>query len=395
MTVPAVPTPTAPRRDAGIDALRGVAALSVLLFHLWLYALAAPPAVVRTPLDAVWSAGRLGLVLFFVLSGYLLYRPWVASRRSARPSPSVWPYAARRTARVVPAYLLAVGGAILLLHAAGGVPGVRLPPADTFWRFFVFAQNLSPATIMKLDPPLWTLAVEVAFYELLPFAGWWAMRLRRPWLVPAALLCAGLAYDAAIAGRGLSQPWTKALPALLPLFGAGMLLAHLPPGAWRSARARRTVLTVGVTLVVADIVWHQHGAGTAGAVLRDLPAAVGFALIVRVAEAADLKALPARALAAVGTVSFGLYLWHLPVLWALRAHGLLPLRPVLALPVVLGPSLLIATLSWRLLERPAIRAVRAASRGGGPLRPRPAAHGLTVHHRAVAVAERHVGAAGA
>lgn len=387
-------TPVAPRRAAGIDALRGVAALSVLLFHLWLYALAAPPAAVHTPLDELWSAGRLGLVLFFVLSGYLLYRPWVTARRSGRPAPSRWPYAVRRAARVVPAYLLAVVGAILLLRGAGSVPGVRLPPSDALWRFFVFAQNLSPATIMKLDPPLWTLAVEVAFYALLPAAGWAAMRVRRPWLVPGALLCAGLGYNAAIAGQGLSQPWTKALPALLPLFAAGMLLAHRPLRSGRTPRARRTALGVGVALVVADVVWHQHGAGTAGAVLRDLPAAIGFALIVHVVQDARLKSRPARALASVGTVSFGLYLWHLPVLWALRAHGLLPLDPVLALPVVLGPSLLIATLSWRLVERPAVRAVRRAPRAGRGLR-RPAAHGLTVEHRAVRVAERQLGAAGA
>lgn len=74
------------QRDGGLDLLRGVAALSVVLFHLWLYAQPAPPAVAHGLTDGLWSAGRLGLVLFFVLSGYLLYRPWVRARRNGTPA---------------------------------------------------------------------------------------------------------------------------------------------------------------------------------------------------------------------------------------------------------------------------------------------------------------------
>jgi peptidoglycan/LPS O-acetylase OafA/YrhL len=98
-------------------------------------------------------------------------------------------YARRRAARVLPAYSLALAGSIVVLAGAAGTPGVRVAPSDQLALFAVFAQNLGPATIIKLD--------------------------------------SGLLYDWAIAGHGLSQPWTKALPALLPLFAVGMLVAHL------------------------------------------------------------------------------------------------------------------------------------------------------------------------
>lgn len=346
-------------RDRGLDALRGVAALAVVFFHLWLYAKPAPSAAAHGAIDALWSAGRLGLVLFFVLSGYLLYRPWVAARRDAAAPPNMLTYLRRRAARVLPAYYLALGGSIVLLAGAAGTPGVRLAPTEQLPLFAIFAQNLNPATIMKLDPPMWTLAVEVAFYLLLPLLGALTLRVRRPVLVPTAALTIGLLYDWAIAGQGLSQPWTKALPALLPLFAAGMLIAHVPAAARPGTRVRGALLGLAALLVAADATWHQADGGYLGLVLRDLPAAAGFAaLIVCVRDANPGVNLVGRGLTALGTVSFGLYLWHVPVIWWLRSRHLLPLDPVLALPVVLAPSLMLAAASWYLVEQPVLRRAR-------------------------------------
>ncbi|HEX4673125.1 MAG TPA: acyltransferase family protein, partial [Solirubrobacteraceae bacterium] len=63
------------RRAAGLDGLRALAALSVVCFHVWLYRFPDPTRIRRSGLfDYVLSDFRLGLILFFVLSGYLLYR---------------------------------------------------------------------------------------------------------------------------------------------------------------------------------------------------------------------------------------------------------------------------------------------------------------------------------
>jgi peptidoglycan/LPS O-acetylase OafA/YrhL len=265
---------------------------------------------------------------------------------------------------VLPAYYIALAGSLVLLADAAGTPGVRLAPAELLPLFAVFAQNLNPATIMKVDPPMWTLVVEVAFYLVLPLFGAFTRRVRWPVMVPLVVLAGGLMYDLAIAGRRLSQPWTKALPALLPLFAVGMLLAHLPDALTLTRRARCALLAAAAGLIGADGAWHQAGAGYLGLVLRDLPAAAGCALLILAAR--DLTpgaTLARRVLAWIGTVSFGLYLWHVPVLWWLRSQHLLPLDPLTALPAVLGPSLVLAALSWHLVERPVMRrTARAAGR---------------------------------
>jgi len=61
-----------------------------------------------------------------------------------------------------------------------------------------------------------------------------------------------------------------------------------------------------------------------------------------------------RVLAGMGVISYGFYLWHVPVLVFLRGHGLLPLDPVLGTLVALGPVIAVSTLSWFALERPII-----------------------------------------
>src|SRR4051794_18067660 len=118
------------RRAAGLDGLRALAALSVLCFHAWLYGFDDPSAVERTSVfDKVMFEMRLGLIFFFVLSGYLLYRGFARAALTGDGRVNVRRYARRRGARIVPAYWVAMIGAIALLWPAAGPPGVRLPAA--------------------------------------------------------------------------------------------------------------------------------------------------------------------------------------------------------------------------------------------------------------------------
>src|SRR5947208_12435707 len=115
-------------RNRALDGLRGVAALSVLVFHVWDYARPVPHAVLDSPADYALNEGRLGLILFFVLSGFLLYRPWVRAVLRGTPNPQLGRYLICRAARIAPAYYLAVLGSVVLLWGASGTPGVHLPP---------------------------------------------------------------------------------------------------------------------------------------------------------------------------------------------------------------------------------------------------------------------------
>jgi acetyltransferase len=356
-------------RSTAVDALRGTAALGVFLFHAWLYTLPVPRAGDRdAPGDFALHELRLGLVLFFVLSGYLLYSPWAAGR-----TPQLGAYLRRRAARILPAYYVALFGSIALLWSLDGAPGVRLPPADGLPLFAVFAQNTSGSTVMKLDPPMWTLAVEVSFYLVLPLLGWLAMRVRRAFVVPLALVAIGVAFNLWLAFQRPGLPWVKSLPAMLPYFGCGMLAAVLVER-W-TPRRRWLLAGLGVSLIAADAVWHALTDASGGdtfwpTVVRDLPAGAGCAALLVALHGVRRVPRAVGALSALGLVSYGFYLWHVPVLLWLRAHALLPLDPAGAAVVGGAVSLALAVLSWYLVERPAIawarrrRDVRTTSQVG-------------------------------
>src|SRR5436190_11166693 len=206
------------RRTAGLDGLRAVAALSVLCFHAWLYGFDHPYSVTRdTVFDRVVFEFRLGLVFFFVLSGYLLYRAFARAALTGERRVDARHYAVRRIARIVPAYWLATIGAIALLWGGRGTPGIRLPAASDLPLFAVFVQNYSLDTILRLNPVTWTLCVEAAFYVLLPVLGAVAWRLgpRARWAqlgLIAALVPLGLVWNALVHEHGWSLIASKALP---------------------------------------------------------------------------------------------------------------------------------------------------------------------------------------
>jgi len=378
---PATPA-TSDHRSAAIDGLRAIAALTVLAYHAWLYSLPKARAGHRDSLlDQVVHEFRLGLVLFFVLSGFLLFRPWVRSalaRRATgptRPGPRTGAFYLRRAARIGPGYYAALLGSIALLWPLASMPGLRLPPAEDLWLFGVFGQNFTEATVLKLNPPLWTLAVEVTFYLVLPLLGWLALRLphahRRAvqLVVPAAFLAAGVGWNWWLAGKGYGIAPTKILPAMAPYFALGMAAAVLVEGHELGRRAVLVLVLAGSALVVADAAWAANEALTGShdltlRIVRDVPAAAGFAAIIA-AAAASTRRLPVlswRPLALVGLVSYGLYLWHVPLLIWLRAHGLLPGDVYGAFAVVILPALAFATVSWLVLERPAQRWAQRVTR---------------------------------
>jgi peptidoglycan/LPS O-acetylase OafA/YrhL len=358
----------AAERSTALDAARGVAALSVLVYHSWLYTRDQVSDTARASwTDYALHELRLGLVLFFVLSGFLLWRPWVAAGlgRRERRAGELHDYLVRRAARVLPAYYLALAGAIALVWPAGGTFGARLPSPGQLPLFLVFGENYAAGARMSLDPPMWTLVIEVSFYLLLPLAGALALRCApRRWaqaLVPLGLLAIGVWFNHAVAGRG-GAIVSKVLPAMLPYFAVGMLAALLLDGRVPARRAAAVLLGAGAALVLGDGVWQAHGAWSgshsyAYRIWRDLPAAVGFAAIVAVAASGSLARAARRRrrpLVALGTISYGVYLWHVPVLVAARHLGVLPLSTPLAALLALTVAGALATASWRWVERPSI-----------------------------------------
>jgi peptidoglycan/LPS O-acetylase OafA/YrhL len=156
---------------------------------------------------------------------------------------------------------------------------------------------------------------------------------------------------------------------MAPYFAVGMLAALLAYGRELDTRTARGLLAAGVGLVLFDAAWaavaaHGGSRDLTLHVLRDLVAACGFgAVLVAVTCGRAPRLLCARPLALVGLWSYGVYLWHVPLLLWLRGHGLLPDEAWAALAVVTPPTLLVAAASWRLLERPAQDWARRAAAG--------------------------------
>lgn len=380
---------TAARRDharrlAAVDGLRAVAALSVLAYHAWLYTKTDPNASHTDGLvDSVVHELRLGLVLFFVLTGFLLFQPWLRSVLDREPAPRLGGYLLRRGARILPAYYLALVGSVVLLWGHDAVPGVRMPDDSAdLWLFAVFGQNFTESTLLRLNPPMWTLAVEMTFYLALPVLGWLALRLRRhgragQLVVPVAFGLMGLAYNWHFAHQEVVvEPVSKILPAVAPYFALGMIAAVLSHGRAPGRRAVIALIGLGVAAVVADgawATWHAQAGSHAVElkIWRDDLAAVGFAAIVVAAAQArsPLRLLSAAPLAWIGRISYGIYLWHVPLMLWLRIEGLLPSSPLLALIAVLGPAILVAATSFHFVERPfQERARRATRRNDGVAR---------------------------
>jgi peptidoglycan/LPS O-acetylase OafA/YrhL len=115
-------------------------------------------------------------------------------------------------------------------------------------------------------------------------------------------------------------------------------------------------VVAGTLLICADAWWHHQGTGMTGHVVRDLPAALGFAAVVAAVAARPPAVLSRAPLRGLGTISYGLYLWHLPVLLWLRFEGLMPGGFVVPWLEVTALAALVACASWVLVERPAIEA---------------------------------------
>jgi peptidoglycan/LPS O-acetylase OafA/YrhL len=297
--------PVARPRSGGIDVLRFVAAGLVFMWHT-------SGSGVSVPLLS--TAGREGVILFFVISAYVLYRPMADHR------PDVRRYAIRRFTRIYPAYAVALFGCAILT-------GQALTPD-----YFLFAQrvDLSEPSVL---PASWTLQVEVAFYLLLPaFAA--ALRGRRH-RIPILLLSSAYLYIAValIAPAAIyTGPWQILWFAwVFPLGMAAALVRR--PTTWLLP-AGIVVLAIGLALA-----WSQP-----------LDVIVAIAGVLLVLGIRDVHVW--RPVAAMGAaLSYPFYLWHAAVLTVVPSF-------VGGLAITLA----ISTVSWFLLERPAMNFGNALAR---------------------------------
>jgi peptidoglycan/LPS O-acetylase OafA/YrhL len=381
-------------RYAALDGLRGLAAAAIVVHHAWLFDHGDNRTHVITAFDSVVDELRLGVALFFVLSGFLVYRPFAAAALDGTRRPSLAVYTRRRVARILPAYWLVLAASFVLLAAIDHPGRATLGQLPIF---LAFAQNQFAATHGHLDPPMWSLTVEVSFYALLPLVGLVASRLatrREAQLgLCAALAACGLAFCALASLEGWGTTVTDSLLTQIPVFACGMAVAVLAHRRTVTARTGRRLVLAALPLAIFGG-WLEVAAfpseGPLRTALCDFPAAVGFALVVYALVASPIRA---RALGSVpmrtlGTLSYGMYLWHFPLIYGLRAAGLWPSELLPAMALTLGGVIALAAISWYGLERPIVRwAHRTSARDAPP--PEPDLSGpqsARTAHRAIPVA---------
>ena len=371
-------------RIVGLEGLRGLAALGVLVTHVGFVS----GAVGGRILPGVLSRLDFGVCLFFVLSGFLLYRPWVKGRPDGS-RPDLRAYVVHRAARLLPAWLLLMVGTWLV------VPQTREVAGRTWAAYLTLTQIYRRGEPIGALNQLWSLSTEIAFYLALPFvASLLLVTVRRRGDARAHLLAlAALAVAAWCFRVAVTQGWIldrialQWLPAHFDWFAAGMALAVVcAPGSgpWGAGVAR--VLRVAATpLRIAALALFWLCTTPVAGPLDLTPPATGQDLLRHVSYVLMAVALVgpicvdpgepvARALARptlrrLGTVSYGIFLWHLPLLYAVRsALGLRIFGGGFweSLVLTAAVSIAVATFSWVLVERPVLNlahAYRPAYRG--------------------------------
>ena len=340
--------------------------------------LAGEPASVPLPLAWLFSMGGSGVDAFFTLSAFLLTLPFVAARQTSHPEPDLRVYAKRRLLRILPAYYLQIG--LLIAFGALGVSGgwawVSPTPLAVLAHavFLIDAWPLIPAQL----PTWWTLPVEMAFYLLLP---WFARCLRPgrwPWLLLG--IAASLVYRYFVMHSGLTFGqkivWGDHLPGRLYQFLIGMLAAYffIRMKAANELRKGRAADWLGLVAAAMFIALPAMGYPVSGSAYQGEPNSSAWLLswhgYSSLVVAALLVALTAGApalnrvfswppLRGLGLISYSLYLWHYPMMLAVREGlgGIDAARgdfwTFFGYSVMV--SVLVAIASWWLVEQPAQR----------------------------------------
>lgn len=325
---------TTSQRVASLTGIRAVAALLVVLTHAAYTTGKYPQGYV----GLVYSRMEIGVPIFFVLSGFLLFSPWVKAASAGTPAPSVRRYAWHRVRRIMPAYIVTVVAAYLVYHFRTAGPN----PGHTWEGLF---RNLTLTQIYTDDylysflhqglTQMWSLAVEVAFYVVLPLLAYLLLVVlcRRRWR--PRLLLSGLAVLALVSPAWLalvhSVDWLPDgarlwLPGYLAWFVGGMALAALQPMGVRAYAWVCVPLAVACYFIASTPIAGEPT--TSPAELREALAKTAFYAAIATLVVAPLalgpgrdadgrergwyaRLLASRPMVFLGEISYEIFLIHL------------------------------------------------------------------------------------
>jgi peptidoglycan/LPS O-acetylase OafA/YrhL len=394
MTAVESPTRAGTARFPCFDGFRAIAAMGVLVNHVGFFSGKNERSDAFGPFLA---RADIGVAVFFLISGFLLYRSFVDRIFAGAARPQVGPYLKRRALRIFPAYWVCLTVVLLLFE---------FHPGDDFGGLLLhygLFQIYSPDHI--IGGPVqqaWTLSVEISFYLFLPLYAWLTARFTRNpnkalrvQLIGAAilylisLLWRGAVYASGIGDTGVYRSW---LPGYFDYFALGIVLAVV--SAWIARSGRREwsftssrafpwvcwAIAFALFVVVSKSIGLSRGPveiteGENGlAIISDLPADKEFGLQFLYSTSAFFFLLPGvfgpqdrgiirgflrnGVIVWLGLVSYGIYLWHEAAI-----DGYADLTDTLPfagnfssmLLATIVASLAIAALSYYAIERPALK----------------------------------------
>lgn len=370
-----------------LDGYRAMAALMVLTTHVAFNTGEIASGVIGPLL------GRMdfGVTLFFLLSGFLLYRPWARAAMTDTAGPALGTYAVRRAARILPAYWLMVVFTLLLLPEIQPVRWEAWPVHLGLLHIYLPGFTLEGLT------QTWSLATEVSFYLLLPLVAWLTGRRHRGnpsassrWQLSVLLVGVVIAWAFTIVRvtdiSGLSDIAGYWLPGFLDWFALGMAAAVIQV---RLRMAQPPMWMLQVRLVASDTTWClliavalyiiaatplagpltfaaaepsslvvKHLLFGAIAVFLLLPAFLGVGDVDPTEQPADsrwARFMAHPVVVYLGTISYGIFLWHLVLLRMIQGALGIPIFSGgfwLLWPLVVLSSIAVASVSWFAVERP-------------------------------------------
>ena len=324
-----------------LDSLRALAVLAVLVHHFY-------------PGSSSWGLGYCGVKLFFVISGFLITGILLDSRRHIEHTgrgyaATFFHFYLRRTLRIVPVYyvVLSLGFFFANTDVISGV-----------WWYATYVSNFLFIKIQyypSTTAHLWSLAAEAQFYLLWPFV---VLLIRRQYLfVPIGLLILVgplFRFLAIYQSYGLIEFYTHTLSSLDSL-GWGALLAWLHHC---QNETKWLVRTGSISLIFFPVISALFTDGTYFYVLDNVVLSLAFVWLIAgtVQEFQGVvgRILNSGPLLYIGKISYGIYLYHLFVPWMLYeiAGQTLPAHETLNSLLFMSATIVLASLSWHILEKP-------------------------------------------
>ena len=324
-----------------VDALRGVAALAVVLFHFTtrFTELYRP----GQSLSLAFPHGHLGVNLFFIISGFVIF---MTLERTVRPMDFV----VSRFSRLFPSYWAAIILTFMVTHWLG-LPGKMVDLAPALANFFMMHSIFG---VPHVDGVYWTLEVEMLFYigMFTLFRLRWLDRIH--WVL-LAFLSLRLLYVAMASIFGIDLPWIAFRLLILkyiPWFALGICVYQITLQKRRLPN-KQPLFTAAAAVVTLGIAESALLGGVA----------LVFAALVYAGALGRLRWLNTRLFLWLGSISYPLYLIHENIGWSIQLQALAQGVPFeLAALLVLALSLALATAMTRWVEQPAMRWIRSRYR---------------------------------